>query len=291
MDRTQAMSRVLNDFYNALVWADDKLSALIIAPPSQGKSFYLKQLTENVKTMRRITQITSAGLRKFLDSNQNVSHIVISDIGSVSQQKRDYSVFNIMLEAAEEGISDIYLSKEIVVVRRKVGFILAMTPKDFRMLLKRLPKKQIDTDAFLSRFIMFNYEMTRKNMRKILRGGGYPFHLKVPERLVFHHPAFVDRVYDVAYKLLPEEERQSMLRIIRNHVNIAKGFAAFKGYDIMDDRVLAFVVTLLVMRSKRLKLNDIAKFWADPSEGLKVDVDSIIKITDGNVKEEAYIKI
>ena len=287
--------QTLYDLVNSVIFADDVLSLVIKAPPSQGKSFTLGKAVEVVDSWYRATQITSAGFRELVSRREDISHIVISDVASIINQKIDHSVFRFMLESTEEGVASFVLSSldDFREVKRKIGFVMAMVPEDMDRLVNKI-KKSVDPKALFSRFIIFSYSRTtsKSSVSMTLTGEMPPFVLKYPSRVIYSSKRLLERIIDISYNIIAKHERKAIIRIIRNHFHLAKAYASINDLDIDDHRIYRFILAVMLSRYNMLSIENMDRFIAGEDEFIEVAYNRKYRIGDDyKVVRESFVTI
>lgn len=245
--------RLLQDFVSALYFSKLRVSSFIIAPPSTGKSFSLRSILQGAKGVEFVTKITEAGLRNLLETKSYIHTIVFSDATNSFSQRREYSVWNAMLEATEEGVSTIWLGNEDFQIHRRVAFFIAMTGDDFVNFCKKIDK-YINIDALLSRFLIFRYTVSQNIRNKMFEGRLQVPMLQYPKQIVFHDETIRNHVMKIAKM---SYEREVMSRIARNTYYVALAF-----YEITKDlnATLRLINVLFAMRNKYFDMEDVEKY-------------------------------
>jgi len=271
--------RLLYDFISSLIWSKEKVSAFLVAPPESGKSFSYKLFAplEQEGRAQSFTAITSAALLIQAKYNPSLDFILISDLASIIHKKIDYSLFNIMLEASEEGVSSYYTKEEQhrLEQRKRFSFVISMTPND-EVILKKKLRDKISLPALYSRFIFFRYTLTPKYKLKMLQGKvPYPT-LNIPKTFISSDKDLLKHIIKRAY----EFQIDDLIRVVKKIYHLS---LAFEEFYLDQEMAKRFADVLIFMKGVQLNIQE-AESYVYEGTGLNVDLvrvkSAIISVLD-----------
>lgn len=224
-------------FASGNIEGEKPISALLVAPVSNGKTTAIKQFRNN-KSILITTDTTAYGILEKYGSNlksRELRHIVIPDLlNALVRRKSTVETFLLFINASsEDGIfpskTFAYDVKDFI---EPFGWILCVTKEAYER-----KKKFLESVGFLSRFFIINYQYNLATLQEILNNIINERNIEIPSVKVGLHKKKkkilgnkeIFEKLNVYAKLLSSEKDGSILRVQKKLQVLAKSNAYLRG--------------------------------------------------------------